>query len=222
MYPSARVADIVRHYCELYGRGVDCRRAGRARRPRPTGDGRRGGGSAAASSSGCRSRSRSPPARGRVPRRADVRRRRQRPRHDPQRSSATSPTAAAPSCWRRTSSTRPSGSPTGSSSSTAGEVVADGTLDELRRGHDEIRFRSAPDLDIAALAAGARAPVRQRSATASTSIDAPPHPQLIGAADDLAGRAAAIRSTDLRAGAQRLEDVVPPAHRATDRRRARR
>ena len=31
-----------------------------------------------------------------------------------------------------------------------GEVIADGTLDELRRGHDEIRFRSSPDLDTLA------------------------------------------------------------------------
>ena len=34
-----------------------------------------------------------------------------------------------------------------------GEVIADGTLDDLRRGHDEIRFRSAPDVDLRAMAA---------------------------------------------------------------------
>ncbi len=34
-----------------------------------------------------------------------------------------------------------------------GQIIADGTLAELRRGHDEIRFRSCPALDTAALAA---------------------------------------------------------------------
>ncbi|HRE01316.1 MAG TPA: ABC transporter ATP-binding protein, partial [Ilumatobacteraceae bacterium] len=34
-----------------------------------------------------------------------------------------------------------------------GRVIADGSLDELRRGHDEIRFRSRPGLDTAALSA---------------------------------------------------------------------
>ncbi|MCY7301323.1 MAG: ABC transporter ATP-binding protein [Ilumatobacteraceae bacterium] len=33
-----------------------------------------------------------------------------------------------------------------------GLVIADGTLAELRRGHDEIRFRSSPNLDTIALA----------------------------------------------------------------------
>jgi ABC-2 type transport system ATP-binding protein len=34
-----------------------------------------------------------------------------------------------------------------------GRVIADGALDDLRKGHDEIRFRSADQLDYAALAA---------------------------------------------------------------------
>ncbi len=86
-----------------------------------------------------------------------------------------------------------------------GEVIADGTLDELRRGHDEIRFRSAPGLDLGSLAA----------ATGLTAT-------AIGA-DEYLVRAAASTTvvsllsgwlgdrghplTDLRAGAQRLEDV---------------
>ena len=33
-----------------------------------------------------------------------------------------------------------------------GTLIADGTLADLRKGHDEIRFRSDPDLDLRALA----------------------------------------------------------------------
>jgi len=45
-----------------------------------------------------------------------------------------------------------------------GRVVANGTLDELREGHDEIRFRSRPDLDTAALSAVLGVAVRDTGA----------------------------------------------------------
>ena len=91
-----------------------------------------------------------------------------------------------------------------------GRIVADGTLAELRRGHDEIRFRSAPTLDTAALDRGDRHCRSARSAPASTSST--PHPsrgcrQLTGW---LADHDQPL--DDLRAGAQRLEDVFLPPH----------
>ena len=86
-----------------------------------------------------------------------------------------------------------------------GQVVADGTLDELRRGHDEIRFRSSSGLDLGALA----------TATGLTATPIGEGEYRIGAAAD-PQTVARLTSwlgeqghplLDLRAGAQRLEDV---------------
>jgi ABC-2 type transport system ATP-binding protein len=86
-----------------------------------------------------------------------------------------------------------------------GVVIADGTLAELRAGHDEIRFRSAPDLDLPSLAA-ALGMVASRVAHDEYVIDAPPHPRLMA---QLSGWLAdnGHPLNDMRAGAQRLEDV---------------
>jgi ABC-2 type transport system ATP-binding protein len=86
-----------------------------------------------------------------------------------------------------------------------GVVVANGTLAELRAGHDEIRFRSSDALELQALADHLGLAVDQlplgeyRIAAAST-------PELLNA---LTGWLSAngLPLDDLRAGAQRLEDV---------------
>jgi ABC-2 type transport system ATP-binding protein len=86
-----------------------------------------------------------------------------------------------------------------------GSVIADGTLAELRKGHDEIRFRSSPDLDTIALAS-AIGMVASRVGHDEYVIDAPPHPRLMAQLTAwLAEEGHPL--TDLRAGAQRLEDV---------------
>jgi len=86
-----------------------------------------------------------------------------------------------------------------------GQLVADGTLAELRRGHDEIRFRSAERLDLHALAASIGMIASQVGADEYV-IDAPPHPKLMAALTTwLADQGHPL--TDLRAGSQRLEDV---------------
>ena len=86
-----------------------------------------------------------------------------------------------------------------------GSVIADGTLAELRRGHDEIRFRSSPHLDTIALAS-AIGMVASRVGHDEYVIDAPPHPRLMAQLTAwLAEEGHPL--TDLRAGAQRLEDV---------------
>ena len=86
-----------------------------------------------------------------------------------------------------------------------GEVIADGTLDELRRGHDEIRFRTVPGLDLLALEA----------ATGLVAVALGDDAYLVRIASDpqvvsvLSGWLAVQGHPliDLRAGAQRLEDV---------------
>lgn len=86
-----------------------------------------------------------------------------------------------------------------------GQVVADGTLAELRRGHDEIRFRSSPNLDLQGLAASIGMVASQVGADEYV-IDAPPHPRLMAQLTAwLAEQGHPL--TDMRAGAQRLEDV---------------
>ena len=86
-----------------------------------------------------------------------------------------------------------------------GQIIADGTLAELRRGHDEIRFRSSPTLDVHALAAAIDLIASQVGADEYV-IDAPPHPRLMATlASWLADQGHPL--TDLRAGSQRLEDV---------------
>jgi ABC-2 type transport system ATP-binding protein len=86
-----------------------------------------------------------------------------------------------------------------------GSVIADGTLAELRRGHDEIRFRSDPDLDLRQLAADTGI-VASRVGNDEYVIDAPPQPRLMA---QLGGWLAEGGHPlhDLRAGGQRLEDV---------------
>lgn len=86
-----------------------------------------------------------------------------------------------------------------------GQIIADGTLADLRKGHDEIRFRSDPFIDLPALAAAIGMVASQVGADEYV-IDAPPHPRLMA---QLAGWLAdqGHPLTDLRAGAQRLEDV---------------
>lgn len=86
-----------------------------------------------------------------------------------------------------------------------GQVIADGTLEELRRGHDEIRFRSSGTLDLTALATSIGMVASQVGADEYV-IDAPPHPKLMAQLTAwLADQGHPL--TDLRAGGQRLEDV---------------
>lgn len=86
-----------------------------------------------------------------------------------------------------------------------GRVVADGSLSELRRGFDEIRFRSDPALDVAKLAT-ALGMVASRVGVDEYVIDAPPHPRLMASLSTwLADEGLPLE--DLRGGAQRLEDV---------------
>lgn len=86
-----------------------------------------------------------------------------------------------------------------------GEILADGTLDELRRGQDEIRFRSAADLDLRALAAELGIVVSRVGADEYV-LDAPPHPRLMSQLTGWLGDHG-HPLIDLRAGARRLEDV---------------
>jgi ABC-2 type transport system ATP-binding protein len=88
-----------------------------------------------------------------------------------------------------------------------GRVVADGTLDALRHGHDEIRFRSSPMLDVGALGEALGLAVRRTGEPGDSGeyvID--------GDATRVAPLTAWLAEhgqplTDLRAGQQRLEDV---------------
>ena len=86
-----------------------------------------------------------------------------------------------------------------------GSLVADGTLADLRKGHDEIRFRSDPDLDLRALAA-ATGIVASKVGRDEYVIDAPPQPRLMAQLGDWLAEAGHPLH-DLRAGGQRLEDV---------------
>ncbi len=86
-----------------------------------------------------------------------------------------------------------------------GELIADGTLDDLRRGHDEIRFRSAPDVDLRALAV-AIGIVASKVGIDEYVVDAPPHPRLMAQLTGWLGDQGHPLH-DLRAGGQRLEDV---------------
>lgn len=86
-----------------------------------------------------------------------------------------------------------------------GALIADGTLAELRKGYDEIRFRSDPDLDLRALAA-ATGIVAAKVGRDEYVVDAPPQPRLMAQLGDwLATSGHPLH--DLRAGGQRLEDV---------------
>jgi ABC-2 type transport system ATP-binding protein len=87
-----------------------------------------------------------------------------------------------------------------------GRVVADGTLDELRHGHDEVRFRSDASLDTVALSAALGHSVTC-VAPGEYLVSATPDPRLVGRLGGwLADRGHTL--SDVRGGAQRLEDVV--------------
>ena len=86
-----------------------------------------------------------------------------------------------------------------------GELIANGTLVDLRRGHDEIRFRSAPDIDLVELGRAMDAPVASLGG-GEYLIAAVTGPQVVGRLTTwLTDQGLPL--TDLRAGAQRLEDV---------------
>ena len=87
-----------------------------------------------------------------------------------------------------------------------GALIADGTLAELRKGHDEIRFRSDPDLDLRALWPTATGIVASKVGADEYVIDAPPQPRLMAQLGDWLAEAGHPLH-DLRAGGQRLEDV---------------
>jgi ABC-2 type transport system ATP-binding protein len=96
-----------------------------------------------------------------------------------------------------------------------GQVVADGSLAELRRGHDQIRFRSSPDLDLRALAAATGMHAARLDADEYV-IDAPPMPRLMA---QLTGWLADNGHTiaEIRGGGERLEDVFRRLTRGADR-----
>ncbi|HEY0521532.1 MAG TPA: ABC transporter ATP-binding protein [Ilumatobacteraceae bacterium] len=86
-----------------------------------------------------------------------------------------------------------------------GSLIADGTLADLRKGHDEIRFRTDPAIDLRALAA-ATGIVASKVGNDEYVIDAPPQPRLMAQLGEwLADAGHPLH--DLRAGGQRLEDV---------------
>jgi ABC-2 type transport system ATP-binding protein len=86
-----------------------------------------------------------------------------------------------------------------------GSLIAVGTLAELRKGHDEIRFRSDPTLDLHALALDTEI-VAARVGPDEYVIDAPPQPRLMAQLGGwLEDHGHPLH--DLRAGGQRLEDV---------------
>jgi ABC-2 type transport system ATP-binding protein len=96
-----------------------------------------------------------------------------------------------------------------------GQVVADGTLSELRRGHDQIRFRSSPELDLARLAAATEMQAA-RVGHDEYVIDAPPAPRLMALLTGwLADNGYPI--DEIRGGGERLEDVFRRLTRAADR-----
>jgi ABC-2 type transport system ATP-binding protein len=86
-----------------------------------------------------------------------------------------------------------------------GSLIADGTLADLRKGHDEIRFRSDPELDLRALATETGI-VAAKVGNDEYVIDAPPQPRLMAQLGDWLAEAGHPLH-DLRAGGQRLEDV---------------
>lgn len=84
-----------------------------------------------------------------------------------------------------------------------GRVVADGSLDDLRSGHDEVRFRSAANIDTIALAAALQVSVRGIAPGEYVVDGGAVHVAAVTAWLNAAGHPL----DDLRAGKQRLEDV---------------
>jgi ABC-2 type transport system ATP-binding protein len=86
-----------------------------------------------------------------------------------------------------------------------GEVVAAGSLAEVRAGHDQIRFRSSPDISVVDLGT-VTGIVVSRVGPDEYVVDAPPAPALVAKLTAwLAEQGHPLH--DLRAGAERLEDV---------------
>ena len=85
-----------------------------------------------------------------------------------------------------------------------GKVVADGTLDELRGSRRELRVRIRGELDLTALTAAAGAPARI-VAPGEYVVDDPPPAALTAVSSWLEGEG--IAALDLRIGAASLEDV---------------
>jgi ABC-2 type transport system ATP-binding protein len=91
-----------------------------------------------------------------------------------------------------------------------GRVLAAGPLTELRSGNDRIRFRSAPNLDVDALAAALGAAVARRQVDERVVdayvVDAAPHPLVMSRlATWLHDHGHPL--SEVQAGAERLEDV---------------
>ena len=86
-----------------------------------------------------------------------------------------------------------------------GVVVADGSLEQLRAGHDEIRFRCVPDLDMQALADHLGRPVDRVGPDEYRIPGSAGADQVAILSGWLADRQLPL--SDLRAGSQRLEDV---------------
>ena len=84
-----------------------------------------------------------------------------------------------------------------------GRIIADGSLDDLRRGHDEIRFRSDTSVDVAAMSAALGLRIRRATGDEYVVDAGAEHVAAVSAWLHDAGHPLA----DLRAGRQRLEDV---------------
>lgn len=86
-----------------------------------------------------------------------------------------------------------------------GKIVADGSLDELRHGRDEIRFRSASTFDLVELSVHLNVKVQQISPDEFLVVGTVDAQRIAKLSQWMASAGADIR--DLRAGQQRLEDV---------------
>jgi len=86
-----------------------------------------------------------------------------------------------------------------------GQIIADGSLDELRRGRDEIRFRSSSVFDRAELTRHLGVEVQQIGASEFLVVGNSDVHRIAALSQWMASAGAEIR--DLRAGQQRLEDV---------------
>lgn len=86
-----------------------------------------------------------------------------------------------------------------------GKIIADGSLDELRQGRDEIRFRSPSVFDLAELTRHLGVEVQQIGPYEFLLIGTADAHRIAALSQWMANVGAEIR--DLRAGQQRLEDV---------------
>jgi ABC-2 type transport system ATP-binding protein len=86
-----------------------------------------------------------------------------------------------------------------------GKIIADGSLDELRHGRDEIRFRSPSVFDLAELSRHLGVEVQQIGPYEYLVVGTADAQRIAALSQWMANVGAEIR--DLRAGQQRLEDV---------------